>query len=229
MIRFCHVVLASLVPFAFSEQVGHQSTGLSLKKTLLRDKLFGRGTNGSRLPSQAAIQPTEQQPSECEKDETWCESLKFCLPPEADCSKCVDYSRRSKELGRCTPAPVEFAVDFCGNDAMSVSCQNYATGLHNCMSSCGSLHPTGASGEFIACVTASDGSCPAAICEAACGCIGKATCEQPCMQHCTDIRDRLLHTPHKFKTRGEVYAFLNNCVFGKKASLLQAGTQGCGF
>ncbi|CAD7941250.1 unnamed protein product [Amoebophrya sp. A120] len=166
-------------------------------------------------PTSCGIAVSGRALSSCADNETFCESLNFCLPGD-DCSTCFDYPQFNKELRRCTPAPVQFATDFCGGGALSVACQNYATQMHNCMSTCGSLHPTGAGGEFINCVTASDSSCPLTICEQACGCIGEPACSEPCMGHCTKFRDDVLRKPERFKTRGAVAAYVNRCVFGKK-------------
>eukprot|EP00392_Amoebophrya_sp_AT5.2_P013208 g13321.t1 len=175
----------------------------------------GAGAVGLTVTGTATSASRATSRNKCADDETFCESLNFCLPND-DCSKCFDYPNFNAELRRCTPAPVPFATDFCGAGGLSVSCQNYATLMHNCMNSCGALTAGKNGGGFIHCVTKSDGTCPLTICEQACGCIGTAACAEPCMHHCTAFRDGVLRKPEKFKTRAEVMAFANYCVFGKK-------------
>lgn len=164
----------------------------------------------------------------CPKDRTYCETLNRCVPLH-DCSRCINAPNYNKGLDKCVAAPVPLAVSFCGADdlenAVDLTCQNYATSLHNCINTCNSNNTGTQDGSFINCLTGPDSPCPTLICEKVCRCIGEPSCKEPCMGHCVDFRENVLKMPEKFASITVFNAYMKHCVFKEPIELFQESAQ----
>ena len=120
-------------------------------------------------------------------------------------------------------------------ERLTLSCQEFATQVHECWDTCAVLHPAAKHGEFVGCLARSDGPCPLPICEQACGCIGEVSCAEPCMQRCSAYRDNVLRRPDAasaFPTQKVLETYLDSCVFAggnnKGTSFLERVGRRCG-